>query len=49
MNTEILGIILMYGLVIAIAIPFGKYLSKVLSNEKTWLDSNLSTDREFHL
>ena len=38
MNTEILGIVLMYGLVIALAIPFGKYLGMVLGNEKTWLD-----------
>jgi K+-transporting ATPase ATPase A chain len=38
MNTEILGIILMYGLVVAFAIPLGRYIGKVFSNEKTWLD-----------
>ncbi len=38
MNTEILGIILMFGLVVAIAIPLGKYISKVFQGEKTWLD-----------
>jgi K+-transporting ATPase ATPase A chain len=42
MNTEILGIVLMYGLVIALAIPFGKYLGKVLGNEKTWLDPSFN-------
>lgn len=38
MNTEIFGVILMYILVIVIAIPLGRYIGKVFSNEKTWLD-----------
>lgn len=38
MNTEILGIILMYAIVIAMAIPLGRYIGKVFSNDKTWLD-----------
>lgn len=38
MNTEILGIVLMYGAVVALAIPLGRYIGKVFSNEKTWLD-----------
>ncbi len=38
MNTEITGIILMYAAVVAMAIPLGKYIGKVFSNEKTWLD-----------
>lgn len=38
MNTEILGVILMYGLVVALAIPLGNYIGKVFSYEKTWLD-----------
>ncbi len=38
MNTEILGVVLMYGLVVALAIPLGRYIGKVFSNEKTWLD-----------
>lgn len=38
MNTEILGIILMFGLVVVLAIPFGKYICKVFQGEKTWLD-----------
>lgn len=38
MNTEILGVLLMYALVILLAIPFGRYIGKIFSNEKTWLD-----------
>lgn len=38
MNTEILGILLMYALVLLLAIPFGRYIGKVFSNEKTRLD-----------
>ena len=38
MNTEILGIIAMFLLTLALAIPLGKYISKVYGMEKTWLD-----------
>lgn len=38
MTTEILGIILMYGLTVALAIPLGRYIGKVYEGEKTWLD-----------
>lgn len=38
MNTEIAGIILMYALVVALAIPLGRYIGKVFSNDKTWPD-----------
>ncbi len=38
MNTEILGIILMYALVLLFAIPFGAYIGKVFNNDKTSLD-----------
>ena len=38
MNTEILGIILMYAMVVVLAIPLGRYIGKIFSNEKTWLD-----------
>ena len=38
MNTEIPGIILMYVLMVALAIPLGRYIGKVFSKEKTWLD-----------
>lgn len=38
MNTEILGIIFMYGLTVALAIPLGRYIGKVYEGEKTWMD-----------
>lgn len=38
MNTEIIGVILMYGLTVLLAIPIGKYIAKVFSGEKTWMD-----------
>ncbi len=38
MNTEILGIIAMFTVTVLLAIPFGKYIAKVYSGEKTLLD-----------
>ncbi|PXV60091.1 K+-transporting ATPase ATPase A chain [Dysgonomonas alginatilytica] len=38
MNTEILGIITTFLIAVALAIPFGKYISKVYEGSKTWLD-----------
>ena len=38
MNTEIFGIILMYGIVILLAIPLGRYIGKTFINQPTWLD-----------
>ncbi|MGZ3945841.1 MAG: potassium-transporting ATPase subunit KdpA [Mucilaginibacter sp.] len=38
MNTEYLGVILMYVASVALAIPLGKYIAKVFKGEKTWLD-----------
>ncbi|MCE7073093.1 potassium-transporting ATPase subunit KdpA [Dyadobacter sp. CY327] len=38
MNSEILGVIAMYGVTILMAIPFGKYIAKVYAGEKTLLD-----------
>jgi K+-transporting ATPase ATPase A chain len=38
MNTEILGVILMYGVVVALAIPLGRYIGKIFNYENTWLD-----------
>ena len=37
MNTEYLGITLMYLATIALAIPLGKYIAKVFKGENTWL------------
>lgn len=38
MNTEILGIIVMFVLSVALAIPLGKYIAKVYGEKKTFLD-----------
>ncbi|MBS1532494.1 MAG: potassium-transporting ATPase subunit KdpA [Bacteroidetes bacterium] len=38
MNTEYLGVILMYVLTVVLAIPLGRYIAKVFNGEKTWLD-----------
>jgi K+-transporting ATPase ATPase A chain len=38
MNTEILGVILMYVTVIALAIPLGRYIGKIFNYENTLLD-----------
>lgn len=38
MNTEILGIIVMFVLSVALAIPLGKYIAKVYGGKKTFLD-----------
>jgi K+-transporting ATPase ATPase A chain len=38
MNTEILGIIAMFVATLLLAIPFGKYIAKVYTGERTFLD-----------
>lgn len=38
MNTEILGIIAMFGVTLLLAIPLGKYIAKVYAGERTFLD-----------
>ncbi len=38
MNTEILGIILMFVATVLLAIPLGKYIGKVYNGDRTWLD-----------
>ncbi|MGV3696430.1 potassium-transporting ATPase subunit KdpA [Flavobacterium sp.] len=38
MNSELLGIIIMYGLVILLAVPLGRYIGKIFNYESTWLD-----------
>lgn len=38
MNTEIIGVIITFLLTVLIAIPLGKYFSKVFSGERTFLD-----------
>ena len=39
MNSEILGVVLMFVLTLAIAFPLGRYIGKVFNYEKTWLDT----------
>ncbi|SUX44123.1 potassium-transporting ATPase subunit KdpA [Chryseobacterium indoltheticum] len=38
MNTEILGVVAMFVITLLLAIPFGKYISKVFTGEKKFLD-----------
>jgi len=38
MNTEILGIVTMYVVMVLLAIPLGKYIGKIYEGEKTWTD-----------
>jgi len=38
MNTEIAGVIVLFILTVMLAIPLGRYCSKVFKGEKTWLD-----------
>lgn len=38
MNTELFGIIALFVLTVALAVPFGKYIAKVYGGEKTLLD-----------
>ena len=42
MDKEILGIILMFALAVGLALPLGRYISKIFGNEKTWLDKLLN-------
>jgi K+-transporting ATPase ATPase A chain len=45
MNTELSGIIFTYLLTLAIAIPLGRYISRVFKGEKTWLDFMAPVER----
>lgn len=38
MNTELLGVVLMFAIAIALAIPLGRYIGKVFNYNPTWLD-----------
>lgn len=38
MNTEILGLVLMFVATLALALPLGKYMARVYLCQKTWLD-----------
>ena len=47
MNTEILGIILMFVVTVSLAIPLGRYIGKIFSKEKTLLDKFLNPLDQF--
>lgn len=38
MNTELLGIIFCFLVIVVLAVPFGKHISKVFKGEKVWTD-----------
>jgi K+-transporting ATPase ATPase A chain len=38
MNTQIIGVIAMYVVTVALAIPLGKYIGKIYLGERTWAD-----------
>ena len=38
MNTEIFGVIAMFIITVLLAIPLGRYIGKVYTGDKTWLD-----------
>lgn len=49
MNTEILGIVLMYATVVLLAIPLGRYIGKIFTNERTWPDKLFNpVDKTFY-
>src|ERR1700677_3369720 len=38
MNTEIIGVVVMFFAMILLAIPLGKYIGKIYEGDRTWLD-----------
>ncbi|MEP7143072.1 MAG: potassium-transporting ATPase subunit KdpA, partial [Ferruginibacter sp.] len=42
MNTEILGVIAMFVIMVLLAIPLGRYIGKIYNGERTWLDPVLN-------
>ena len=42
MNTEIIGVIVMFAGTVLLAIPLGRYIAKVYEGQKTWLDPILT-------
>jgi len=48
MNAEILGIVFMFGLTLLLAIPFGRYISKVYHGEKSLLDFMAPVENLFY-
>jgi K+-transporting ATPase ATPase A chain len=48
MNTELLGVIAMYGLTLVLAIPLGRYIARVYRGEKHWSDFLLPLERAIY-
>lgn len=42
MNTEILGVVAMFIIMVLLAIPLGRYIGKVYNGDRTWLDPVLN-------
>lgn len=38
MNTEMIGVVITYGITLLLAIPLGKYIAKVYAGDRTWTD-----------
>ena len=47
MNTEIIGVIVMFAASVLLAIPLGRYIGKVYEGQKTWLDPVLRPIDQF--
>ena len=47
MNTELIGVILFFGLTLLLAIPLGKYVARVYLGEKTFLDGVMGPVERF--
>ena len=45
METEILGVILQWGVLVALSYPLGRYIAKVYKGERTWLDFMAPVER----
>ncbi len=45
MTNEILGVIITFLITVALAVPFGRYITKVFRAEKTWLDFMAPAER----
>ncbi len=49
MNSEIIGIVVMYALVLLLALPLGRYIGKIFNYEPTWADKIFNPiDRLFY-
>ncbi len=42
MNTEIIGVVVMFLTTVLLAIPLGRYIAKIYEGQRTWLDAIFS-------